>query len=154
MASTKPPPANESPCNQHVDSANSTNTFDSNTGWAEKVTASNSVRYIYLSLTTHLIIAIVLTLWAIVPENQTNRLSPVVIDFSTEPEKEWGETKGDDTAAQRFLASLEPLVETEDDERRFTQARELVNRAMPKGMFESILRRMASSSPQPYKRRR
>ena len=62
--------------------------------------------------------------------------------------------KGDDTAAQRFLASLEPLVETEDDERRFTQARELVNQVMPKGVFGSILRRMASSSPQPYKRRR
>jgi len=62
--------------------------------------------------------------------------------------------KGDDTTAQRFLASLEPLVETEDDERRFMQAKELVNRAMPKGMFGSILRRMASSSPQPYKRRR
>jgi hypothetical protein len=61
---------------------------------------------------------------------------------------------GDDTAAQRFLASLEPLVETEDDERRFTQARELVKRAMPKGMFGSILRRLATSSPQPYKRRR
>ena len=61
--------------------------------------------------------------------------------------------KGDDAAAQRFLASLEPLVETEDDERRYTQARELVNRAMPKGMFASILRRMATSSPQPYKRR-
>ena len=62
--------------------------------------------------------------------------------------------KGDDTAAQRFLASLEPLVESEDDERRFTQAKELVNRAMPKGMFGSILRRMATSSPQPHKRRR
>ena len=43
--------------------------------------------------------------------------------------------KGDDTAAQRFLATLEPLVETKDDERRFTQARELVNRVMPKGVF-------------------
>ncbi|MEA3278266.1 MAG: tetratricopeptide repeat protein [Pseudomonadota bacterium] len=62
--------------------------------------------------------------------------------------------KGDDTTAQRFLASLEPLVETEDDERRFTQVRALVNRVMPKGMFGSILRRMAGLSPQPYKRRR
>jgi ATP/maltotriose-dependent transcriptional regulator MalT len=62
--------------------------------------------------------------------------------------------KGDDTAAQRFLASLEPLLETEDDERRFTQARELVNWVMPKGVFGSILRRMASLSPQPDKRRR
>lgn len=62
--------------------------------------------------------------------------------------------KGDDRAAQRFLASLEPLVETDDDERRFMQAKELVNRAMPKGTFASILRRMATSLPQPYKRRR
>jgi hypothetical protein len=62
--------------------------------------------------------------------------------------------KGDDATAQRFLASLEPLVETEDDEHRFAQARALVNGAMPKGMFRSILRRLATSSPQPYKRRR
>ena len=62
--------------------------------------------------------------------------------------------KGDYMAAQQFLASLEPMVETEDDERRFTPAKELVNRAIPKGMFGSILRRMANSSPQPYKRRR
>ena len=112
MASTKPPPADESPSNQHVDSANSTNTLESNvlesnTGWAAKVTANNSVRSIYLSLTTHLIIAIVLTLSAIVPENQTNRLSPVVIDFSTEQEKEWGETKGDDTAATLLTEAAE-----------------------------------------------
>lgn len=62
--------------------------------------------------------------------------------------------KGDAAAAQRFLASLESLIETEDDERRITQARELVNRVMPKGMFGSILRRMARSSPQPHKPRR
>jgi predicted Zn-dependent protease len=59
--------------------------------------------------------------------------------------------KGDDAAAQRFLASLEPLVETEDDERRIAQARELVNRVKPKGMSGSILRRMASSLSQSYK---
>ena len=69
------------------------------TGWAEKVTASNSVRSVYLSLTTHLIIAIILTLSAITPESQSRRLSPVVIDFGTEPEKEWGETNGDDKTA-------------------------------------------------------
>jgi len=69
------------------------------TGWAEKVTASNSVRSVYLSLTTHLIIAIILTLWAITPESQSRRLPPVVIDFGTEPEKEWGETNGDDKTA-------------------------------------------------------
>ena len=69
------------------------------TGWAEKVTASNSVRSVYLSLTTHLIIAIILTLWAITPESQSRRLSPVVIDFGTEPEKEWGETNGNDNTA-------------------------------------------------------
>ena len=61
--------------------------------------------------------------------------------------------KGDDAAAQRFLASLEPLVESEDDERRFTQARELVNRAIPKGMIGSILGRMATSLQQRDKRR-
>ena len=55
---------------------------ESKPGWAEKVTASNSVRSVYLSLTTHLIIAIILTLWAITPESQSDRrLSPVVIDF-------------------------------------------------------------------------
>ena len=62
--------------------------------------------------------------------------------------------EGDDTAAQRFLASLESLVETDGDERRFRQARELVNRAMPKGMFGSIPRRMANSPPRPNRRRR
>ena len=67
MASTKPPPADESPSNQHVDSVTSSTTGESNSGWAEKVTASNGVRSLYLSLTTHLIIAIVLTLWVIVP---------------------------------------------------------------------------------------
>jgi len=62
--------------------------------------------------------------------------------------------KSDDTAAQRFLSSLETLVETEDDERHFTAVRELVNRVMPKSMFGSILRRVANLSPQPRKRRR
>jgi tetratricopeptide (TPR) repeat protein len=47
--------------------------------------------------------------------------------------------KGDDATAQRFLASLEPLVETEDDEHRFAQARALVNGAMPKGQGETVL---------------
>ena len=44
-------------------------------------------------------IAIILTLWAISPENQSNRLAPVIIDFGTEVEKEWGETNGDNKAA-------------------------------------------------------
>jgi len=60
--------------------------------------------------------------------------------------------KGDDTTTPQFLANLEPLVETEDGERRFTQAIEFVNRAMPRGMFASILRRMATSSPRPRRR--
>ena len=62
--------------------------------------------------------------------------------------------KGDDTTAQRFLTSLEPLVESEDDERRLTQARALVNRAMTKGMFESILQRLVNSPPRPERRSR
>ena len=64
-----------------------------------KITGSTGVRSVYLSLTTHLIIAIILTLWAISPENQSNRLAPVIIDFGTEVEKEWGETNGDNKAA-------------------------------------------------------
>lgn len=90
------------------------------TGWAEKVTTSNSVRSVYLSLTTHLIIAIILTLWAISPENQSNRLSPVIIDFGTEPEKEWGETNGDDNTATLLTEAdekddpLEPSEEHSD----------------------------------------
>ena len=87
------------------------------TGWAEKVTTSNSVRSVYLSLTTHLIIAIILTLWAISPENQSNRLSPVIIDFGTEPEKEWGETNGDDSTATLLTEADEkddPLEPSEE----------------------------------------
>ena len=87
------------------------------TGWAEKVTTSNSVRSVYLSLTTHLIIAIILTLWAISPENQSNRLSPVIIDFGTEPEKEWGETNGDDNTATLLTEADEkddPLEPSEE----------------------------------------
>ena len=90
------------------------------TGWAEKVTTSNSVRSVYLSLTTHLIIAIILTLWAISPENQSNRLSPVIIDFGTAPEKEWGETNGDDNTATLLTEAdekddpLEPSEERSD----------------------------------------
>ena len=90
------------------------------TGWAEKVTTSNSVRSVYLSLTAHLIIAIILTLWAISPENQSNRLSPVIIDFGTEPEKEWGETNGDDNTATLLTEAdekddpLEPSEERSD----------------------------------------
>jgi predicted Zn-dependent protease len=62
--------------------------------------------------------------------------------------------QGDETAAQRFLTSLEPLVESEDDERRLTQARALVSRAMPKGRFASILQRLVSSPPRPARRPR
>ena len=62
--------------------------------------------------------------------------------------------KGDETTAQRFLTSLEPQVESEDDERRMAQARALVHRAMPKGTFESILKRLVNSPPRPHRRRR
>ena len=88
------------------------------TGWAEKVTTSNSVRSVYLSLTTHLIIAIILTLWAISPENQSNRLSPVIIDFGAEPEKEWGETNGDDNTATLLTEADEKEDRLEPSEER------------------------------------
>ncbi len=98
MASTKPPYEEDSSEKQHTASATSGNRRGE-TGWAEKVTTSKSVQSVYLSLTTHLIIAIILTLWAITPDNQSTRLSPVIIDFGTELENEWGETKGDDNTA-------------------------------------------------------
>lgn len=98
MASTKPPYEEDSSKRQHIASATSGNRRGE-TGWAEKVTASKSVQSVYLSLTTHLTIAIILTLWAITPENQSTRLSPVIIDFGTELENEWGETNGDDNTA-------------------------------------------------------
>jgi len=119
MASTKLPPEEGPFQSRHMDSATSGDRREE-TGWAEKVTTSNSVRSVYLSLTTHLIIAIILTLWAISPENQSNRLSPVIIDFGTEPEKEWGETNGDDNTATLLTEAdekddpLEPSEERSD----------------------------------------
>ena len=98
MPSTKPSYEEDPSKKQQIASATSGNRRGE-TGWAEKVTASNSVRSVYLSLTTHLIIAIILTLWAITPEKQSTRLSPVIIDFGTELQNEWGETNGDDNTA-------------------------------------------------------
>ncbi|MEO2002108.1 MAG: hypothetical protein ABGW75_10835 [Pirellulales bacterium] len=116
MASTKPPYEEDTSKKQHVASAASGHRLEE-TGWAEKVTASNSVRSIYLSLTTHLIIAIILTLWAISPENQSNRLSPVIIDFGTKLENEWGETNGDDNTATLLTEADEKdtLLETSEE---------------------------------------
>ena len=96
------------------------------TGWAEKVTASNSVRSVYLSLTTHLIVAIILTLWAISPESQSNRLSPVIIDFGTEPEQEWGETNGDDNTATLLTEANEKDDPFETSEERSDSSEEEV----------------------------
>ena len=62
--------------------------------------------------------------------------------------------KGDDATARRFLTSLEPLVETEDDERRLTQARALINRTTTKGIFKSVLQRLVNAPPRPDRRPR
>jgi outer membrane biosynthesis protein TonB len=96
------------------------------TGWAEKVTASNSVRSVYLSLTTHLIVAIILTLWAISPESQSSRLSPVIIDFGTESEQEWGETNGDDNTATLLTEADEKDDPLETSEERSDSSEEEV----------------------------
>ena len=117
MASTKLPPEEGPLQSQHMDSATSGDRREE-TGWAEKVTTSNSVRSVYLSLTTHLIIAIILTLWAISPENQSNRLPPVIIDFGTKPEKEWGETNGDDNTATLLTEADEKDDRLEPSEER------------------------------------
>jgi outer membrane biosynthesis protein TonB len=129
MASKKQP-SEKDPSKKHcMDSATAGNRREE-TGWAEKVTASNSVRSVYLSLTTHLIIAIILTLSAITPESQSRRLSPVVIDFGTEPEKEWGETNGDDKTATVLTETdekdnpLEASLERSDSSEEVTSPNE------------------------------
>lgn len=125
MASTKPPYEEDSSKKHRIDSATAGNRCEG-TGWAEKVTASNSVRSVYLSLTTHLIVAIILTLWAISPESQSSRLSPVIIDFGTESEQEWGETNGDDNTATLLTEADEKDDPLETSEERSDSSEEEV----------------------------
>jgi outer membrane biosynthesis protein TonB len=125
MASTKPPYEEDSSKKHRMDSATAGNRCEG-TGWAEKVTASNSVRSVYLSLTTHLIVAIILTLWAISPESQSSRLSPVIIDFGTESEQEWGETNGDDNTATLLTEADEKDDPLETSEERSDSSEEEV----------------------------
>ena len=125
MASTKLPYEEDPSKKLRMDSATAGNRRDG-TGWAEKVTASNSVRSVYLSLTTHLIVAIILTLWAISPESQSNRLSPVIIDFGTEPEQERGETNGDDNTATLLTEADEKDDPLETSEERSDSSEEEV----------------------------
>ncbi|MDA7992564.1 MAG: hypothetical protein MPJ25_05945, partial [Pirellulales bacterium] len=66
MAITKPP-YEDVPSKKHPTDSTTAGTHREETGWAEKITGSTGVRSVYLSLTTHLIIAIILTLWAISP---------------------------------------------------------------------------------------
>ena len=125
MASTKLPYEEDPSKKLRMDSATAGNRRDG-TGWAEKVTASNSVRSVYLSLTTHLIVAIILTLWAISPESQSNRLSPVIIDFGAEPEQERGETNGDDNTATLLTEADEKDDPLETSEERSDSSEEEV----------------------------
>lgn len=125
MASTKLPYEEDPSKKLRMDSATAGNRLEG-TGWAEKVTASNSVRSVYLSLTTHLIVAIILTLWAISPESPSNRLSPVIIDFGTEPEQEWGETNGDDNTATLLTEADEKDDPLETSEERSDSSEEEV----------------------------
>ena len=125
MASTKLPYEEDPSKKLRMDSATAGNRRDG-TGWAEKVTASNSVRSVYLSLTTHLIVAIILTLWAISPESQSSRLSPVIIDFGTESEQEWGETNGDDNTATLLTEADEKDDPLETSEERSDSSEEEV----------------------------
>ena len=67
--------------------------------WIEQVTGNAGVRSIYLSLASHLMVAILLTLWASTPAEQSQRLSPVILDFGPTAEEDWGETKGADVTA-------------------------------------------------------
>ena len=60
----------------------------------------------------------ILTLWAITPENQSTRLSPVIIDFGTELKNEWGETNGDDNTATLLTEADEKDKTSEASEER------------------------------------
>jgi len=67
--------------------------------WIEWVTGHAGIRSAYLSLASHLVLAILLTLLATHPVSQPQRLAPVILDFGPEADDDWGETRGDDATA-------------------------------------------------------
>lgn len=88
--------------------------------WLELAMAHVGVRAVYLSLAGHLVLAILLTLWATRLPEPPRRLTPLVLDFGPVEADDAGETRGDDAKATLIAAAehdekeAEPAVE--DDE--------------------------------------
>ena len=78
--------------------------------WLEQATEHVGVRAVYLSLAGHLVLAILLTLWATRLPEQPQRLAPLVLDFGPADAEDSGETQGDDAEAT-VIAAAEPADE-------------------------------------------
>ena len=73
--------------------------------WLEQATEHVGVRAIYLSLAGHLVLAIVLTLWATQLPEPPQRLAPLVLDFGPADADDSGETQGEDAQATVIAAA-------------------------------------------------
>jgi hypothetical protein len=73
--------------------------------WLEQATEHVGVRAVYLSLAGHLVLAILLTLWATRLPEPPQRLAPLVLDFGPADAEDFGETLGDDAQATVIAAA-------------------------------------------------
>lgn len=73
--------------------------------WLERATEHVGVRAIYLSLAGHLVLAILLTLWATRLPEPPQRLAPLVLDFGPVDADDIGETQGEDAQATVIAAA-------------------------------------------------
>ena len=92
-------PASRRPSPQFAENGPSQPSEQPTEMWIERVTGNAGVRSVYLSIASHLMAAILLTLWASAPAEQSQRISPVVLDFGPTAENDWGETQGADVTA-------------------------------------------------------
>ena len=79
--------------------------------WLERATEHVGVRAVYLSLAGHLVLAIMLTLWATRLPEPPQRLAPLVLDFGPVDADDIGETQGEDAQAT-VIAAAERKEET------------------------------------------
>ena len=79
--------------------------------WLERATEHVGVRAVYLSLAGHLVLAIMLTLWATRQPEPPQRLAPLVLDFGPVDADDIGETQGEDAQAT-VIAAAERKEET------------------------------------------
>ena len=73
--------------------------------WLERATEHVGVRAVYLSLAGHLVLAIMLTLWATRLPEPPQRLAPLVLDFGPVDADDIGETQGEDAQATVIAAA-------------------------------------------------